>query len=98
MTSSPESRGCTAPGATSLQEREWVTVVWNDPINLMSYVVYVFRRHFGYPLAKAERLMREVHEKGRAVVARGSREQAEADVFAMHSYGLHATLELAGQD
>lgn len=75
----------------------WVTIVWNDPVNLMSYVAYVFRVHFGYAEAKAERLMRQVHEEGRAVVSSGNREQMEVDVQAMHSYGLWATLQRSGQ-
>jgi ATP-dependent Clp protease adaptor protein ClpS len=69
----------------------WVTIVWNDPINTMSYVTYVFQTYFGYQRAKAERLMRDVHEKGRAVVSTGSREEMERDTEAMHEYGLWAT-------
>lgn len=71
----------------------WVTIVWNDPVNLMSYVTYVFRSYFGYPEAKAEKLMREVHEEGRSAVSAGNREQMEVDVQAMHSFGLWATLQ-----
>lgn len=71
----------------------WRTVVWNDPINLMDYVTGVFCRHFGYSLARSTALMLEVHHKGRAVVSRGLRERMEADVVALHGYGLHATLE-----
>ena len=74
-------------------ELPWITLVWNDPVNLMSYVTYVFQEYFGYDKAKAERLMLDVHEKGRAVVANGSREEMERDVQAMHEYGLWATLE-----
>jgi ATP-dependent Clp protease adaptor protein ClpS len=74
----------------------WVTLVWNDPVNLMSYVTYVFRSYFGYPEAKATRLMRQVHEEGRAVVSSGNREQMEVDVQAMHSFGLWATLQQGG--
>lgn len=73
----------------------WVTVVWNDPVNLMSYVTYVFQTYFGYPKKKAERLMLDVHEKGKAAVSSGSREEMERDVEAMHSYGLWATLQKA---
>ncbi len=73
--------------------RAWVTIVWNDPVNLMSYVSYVFRSYFGYPAERAERLMRQVHEEGRATVARGAREQMEAHVQAMHGFGLWATVE-----
>ncbi|WP_338073762.1 ATP-dependent Clp protease adapter ClpS [Kineococcus siccus] len=71
----------------------WVTIVWNDPVNLMSYVTYVFRTHFGYSESKAEALMMDVHSKGRAAVSTGSREQMERDVEAMHGYGLWATLQ-----
>ena len=71
----------------------WVTIVWNDPVNLMSYVTYVFQKHFGYPKEKATRLMRDVHEKGKAVVSSGTREEMERDVEAMHGYGLWATLQ-----
>jgi ATP-dependent Clp protease adaptor protein ClpS len=70
----------------------WVTIVWNDPINLMSYVTFVFMNYFGYPRAKAESLMLDVHKKGRAVVSAGAREAMERDVTAMHSYGLWATV------
>lgn len=76
----------------------WCAVVWNDPVNLMSYVVFVFRRYFGYSRLVAEQLMMQVHEDGRAIVSRGSRERVETDVQAMHSFGLQATLERAGQD
>ncbi|OJV57930.1 MAG: ATP-dependent Clp protease adapter ClpS [Cellulomonas sp. 73-145] len=73
--------------------RPWVTIVWNDPVNLMSYVAYVFRSYFGYSEQKAERLMLQVHQEGRAVVATGSREAMEVDVQAMHGFGLWATLQ-----
>jgi ATP-dependent Clp protease adaptor protein ClpS len=75
----------------------WVTIVWNDPVNLMTYVSYVFRSYFGYPADKAERLMRQVHEEGRAVVSAGNREQMEVDVQAMHGFGLWATLQPGGE-
>ena len=70
----------------------WVTIVWNDPVNLMSYVTYVFMTYFHYPREKAEKLMMQVHQDGRSVVSSGSREEMERDVAAMHSYGLWATL------
>ncbi|GAA1824111.1 ATP-dependent Clp protease adapter ClpS [Nesterenkonia flava] len=70
-------------------------VVWNDPVNLMSYVAWVFRSYFGHSKEKAHQLMLQVHHDGRAVVATGPREKAERDVTAMHSYGLQATLEEA---
>lgn len=71
----------------------WVTIVWNDPVNLMSYVTYVFQSYFGYPKEKAEKLMLDVHRKGKAVVSSGTREEMERDVTAMHGFGLWATLE-----
>jgi ATP-dependent Clp protease adaptor protein ClpS len=73
--------------------KPWIVIVWDDPINLMSYVTYVFQSYFGFARPKAERLMLAVHTQGQAVVASGPREQAEMHVEAMHSYGLWATLE-----
>ncbi|OJX66250.1 MAG: ATP-dependent Clp protease adapter ClpS [Micrococcales bacterium 72-143] len=70
----------------------WVLIVWNDPINLMNYVVHVFRSYFGYPREEAERLMLLVHHKGHAVVASGPREEVERHAQAMHDYGLQATI------
>ena len=71
----------------------WVAIVWNDPINLMSYVSYVFQKLFGYSQAKADELMLDVHEKGRAAVSNGTREKVELDVFRLHEHGLWATME-----
>ncbi|MFY9325715.1 MAG: ATP-dependent Clp protease adapter ClpS [Candidatus Nanopelagicales bacterium] len=71
----------------------WVCIVWNDPINLMGYVTYVFMSYFGYSKSKADKLMMDVHTKGKAIVNQGSREEMERDVSAMHSYGLMSTLE-----
>jgi ATP-dependent Clp protease adaptor protein ClpS len=71
----------------------WVTIVWNDPVNLMSYVSYVFQTYFGYPESKAKKLMMDVHEKGRAVVSKGGREEMERDTEAMHEFGLWATFQ-----
>ena len=71
----------------------WITIVWNDPVNLMSYVTYVFKQYFGYPETKAEKLMMQVHKEGKAVVSNGGREEMERDVQAMHGYGLWATME-----
>jgi len=73
-------------------DRPWITIVWNDPVNLMSYVTYVFMTYFHYPREKAEKLMWQVHNDGRAVVSSGTREEMERDVTAMHSFGLWATL------
>ncbi|AAZ56405.1 ATP-dependent Clp protease adapter ClpS [Thermobifida fusca] len=71
----------------------WVTIVWNDPVNLMSYVTYVFQKVFGYPKAKAQKLMEDVHYKGKAVVSSGTREEMERYVTILHQYGLWATLQ-----
>ena len=71
----------------------WITIVWNDPINLMSYVTHVFMTMFGYPKAKAEKLMLDVHRRGKAVVSSGTRERMELDVTTLHGYGLWATLQ-----
>jgi len=71
----------------------WVVLVWNDPINLMSYVAFVFRKLFGYSEQKANELMLDVHHKGRAVVSNGTREKAEADVARLHEHGLWATMQ-----
>ena len=91
----------TAPIATPSVDSEnelaldnpWKVIVWDDPINLMSYVTFVFRKVFGYSKEKAEQLMMQVHVEGRAVVSSGNREKAELDVFRLHEHGLWATLE-----
>lgn len=77
-------------------EHPWQTVVWDDPVNLMSYVAYVFRLHFGFDRAESERLMLLVHTEGSAVLAEGSREEMELHVEAMHGYGLWATVRQGG--
>jgi ATP-dependent Clp protease adaptor protein ClpS len=74
-------------------DRPWVVLVWNDPINLMSYVTFVLQKLFGYSREKATRLMLQVHHEGRAVVSNGPREQAELDVFRLHEHGLWATMQ-----
>ena len=74
-------------------DKPWIVIVWNDPINLMSYVVLVFQKLFGYDRAKATELMLDVHHKGRAVVSNGTREKAEMDVFRLHEHGLWATMQ-----
>lgn len=85
-------------GAVATRTDEpWVTIVWNDPVNLMSYVTYVFQSYFGFSRHDAEARMREVHEKGRSVVSSGGREKMEVDVQAMHGYGLWATLQRSGE-
>jgi ATP-dependent Clp protease adaptor protein ClpS len=74
------------------RDRPWIVIVWNDPVNLMSYVTLVFQKLFGYSRAKATQLMLQVHEEGKAVVSSGSREKAEHDVARLHAHGLWATL------
>ncbi len=84
-----------APAEQAQDAPAWVTVVWDDPVNLMSYVTYVFREYFNYPQAKAEKLMLQVHHQGKAVVSSGNREAMERDVMAMQNYSLWATMEQA---
>jgi len=74
-------------------DRPWIVIVWNDPVNLMSYVVLVFQKVFGYSREKATKLMLEVHHDGKSVVSHGTREKAEIDVARLHSHGLWATME-----
>ncbi|WP_425606979.1 ATP-dependent Clp protease adapter ClpS [Ornithinimicrobium faecis] len=103
MSSFPSANGPAAPGPQEAGqvavldrpevEMPWVTIVWNDPVNLMSYVSWVFQSHFGYSKEKAEKLMMQVHEDGRSVVSSGTREKMEADTEAMHGYGLWATFQ-----
>jgi ATP-dependent Clp protease adaptor protein ClpS len=73
-------------------DRPWIVIVWNDPINLMSYVTLVFQKLFGYSREKATQLMMQVHNEGKAVVSSGPREKAEHDVARLHAHGLWATL------
>jgi ATP-dependent Clp protease adaptor protein ClpS len=75
------------------QDVPWIVIVWNDPINLMSYVTFVFQKLFGYTKEKATKLMLDVHYKGKAVVSSGPREKAELDVFRLHEHGLWATMQ-----
>lgn len=86
----PSDLASSAPFATS---RQWRTVVHNDPVNLMTYVEWVFTSYFGMDQRAARATMLKVHNNGRAVVSRGSREAMEADAQAMHTYGLWATIE-----
>jgi ATP-dependent Clp protease adaptor protein ClpS len=76
-----------------LVDTPWIVLVWNDPINLMTYVTYVFQKLFGYSLEQATKLMLDVHHKGRAVVSNGPREKCELDVFRLHEHGLWATMQ-----
>ena len=80
-------------GDVTATDGPWQTVVWNDPVNLMSYVTFVFQQYFGFAREKAETLMLQVHQDGRCIVSSGGREEMERDVRAMHEYGLWATLE-----
>ena len=95
------TRASTAPveveepdvGQVPATDVPWIVLVWNDPINLMSYVTFVLQKLFGYSREKATALMLDVHHKGRAVVASGSREKCELDVFRLHEHGLWATMQ-----
>ena len=73
-------------------DRPWIVIVWNDPVNLMTYVTFVFQKLFGFTREHAERLMFQVHYEGKAVVSSGTREKAEYDVARLHAHGLWATL------
>ena len=75
------------------EERPWVVIVWNDPINLMSYVTLVLQKLFGYSLQQATKLMLQVHNDGKAVVSSGNREKSELDVSRLHAHGLWATMQ-----
>ena len=77
----------------TVTDKPWIVVVWNDPVNLMSYVVFVFQKLFGYSREKATELMLDVHHKGKAAVSSGNREKAEADVYRLHAHGLWATMQ-----
>ena len=95
------TRSATAPveverpetGEVTEPARPWLVIVWNDPINLMSYVTWVFQKLFGYSLQKATKLMMDVHTKGKAVVSSGNREKAEFDTYRLHAHGLWATMQ-----
>jgi ATP-dependent Clp protease adaptor protein ClpS len=80
-------------GQETTTDKPWLVIVWNDPINLMSYVTFVLQKLFGYSKEKATALMLDVHNKGRAVVSTGTRERAELDVYRLHEHGLWATME-----
>lgn len=95
MTVAPDRVDRPDADEASAPDRPWQVIVWNDPVNLMSYVVYVFRKLFGYSHEKATRLMLEVHHQGRAVVSDGPLEKAESDCHRLHHHGLWATLERA---
>ena len=92
-TSPVEVEPTVTPDEVTFLAKPWVTIVWNDPVNLMSYVAFVFQKYFGYDKAKSEKLMLQVHREGKSAVSSGSREEIERDVQAMHEYGLWATME-----
>ena len=96
MTSMPSTVESPTIDETTSPDRPWIVIVWNYPINLMSYVTFVFQKLFGYSLEKATSLMLDLHHKGRAVVSSGPREKAELDVFRLHEHGLWATMEHSG--
>jgi len=97
------SSATSAPGVVELErpadseheehDRPWIVVVWNDPINLMSYVTLVLQKLFGYSLQQATKLMLQVHNEGKAVVSSGNREKSELDVSRLHAHGLWATMQ-----
>ncbi len=93
MTTAPVRTDRPETGEQDDVDRPWQVVVWNDPINLMSYVVFVFRKLFGFTEEKATRLMLAVHNEGRATVSSGTREKAELDCYRLHHHGLWATME-----
>jgi len=93
MTSAPATETVESADADVAADPPWVTIVWNDPVNLMSYVTYVFITVLGHPKPRAEKLMFDVHHKGRAAVSNGSREQMEIDVAKLQGAGLWATLQ-----
>ena len=91
-TIAPERLDEPAGSEATAPDRPWLVIVWNDPINLMSYVTWVFQKLFGYTRAKATKLMLQVHHEGRAVVSSGAREKAELDCYRLHAHGLWATI------
>ncbi|GAA2721418.1 ATP-dependent Clp protease adapter ClpS [Actinocorallia aurantiaca] len=93
MTSAPATVQRPDADEETRPDLPWLTIVWNDPVNLMSYVTYVFQTVFGFAREKAEKLMLDVHHKGRAVVDSGTREEMERNVEVLHSYGLWATVK-----
>lgn len=93
MTTAPIEVESPAADSATAHIPVWDVVVWDDPVNLMSYVVWVFRTLFAYPVEEATRLMLQVHHEGRAIVDSGPREQAEMSAFRLHHHGLWATLE-----
>jgi len=89
----PGTREETGVKTADATDTPWVTIVWDDPVNLMTYVTYVFQKLFGYSEPQATKLMMQVHNEGKAVVSAGSRESMEVDVSKLHAAGLWATLQ-----
>jgi ATP-dependent Clp protease adaptor protein ClpS len=94
MTTAPAEIEVGEPAGSDEVDRDvpWIVIVWNDPINLMSYVTLVFQKLFGYSRARATELMLQVHHEGKAIVSSGTREKAEHDVSRLHAHGLWATM------
>ncbi len=92
-TLAPERSGDVVVDDAEETDRPWVTVVWNDPVNLMNYVTYVFQKLFGYDEPTATKLMLQVHNEGRAIVSSGAKERMESDASRLHAYGLWASYQ-----
>ncbi|WP_026555366.1 ATP-dependent Clp protease adapter ClpS [Arthrobacter sp. 35W] len=97
VSTAPETARGTETMELTAPDIPWVLIVWNDPVNLMSYVSYVFESYFGYSPAKAAELMLQVHTEGKSAVAHGSKEKMEAHAVAMHGFGLWATVQKDGK-
>jgi ATP-dependent Clp protease adaptor protein ClpS len=89
----PGSLGQRHADSSVATQRPWVTIVWDDPVNLMNYVTYIFQKLFGYSEPKATELMLQVHNEGKAIVSSGARETMEVDVTKLHAAGLWATMQ-----
>jgi len=75
----------------------WAVIVWNDPVNLMSYVVFVFMKVLAFTKEKAAQHMLEVHHKGKSCVAIETREKAELYYQQIQAHGLTVTMESVEQ-
>ena len=93
VSTAPQRVEETVPDEVVVPDTPWIALVWNDPVNLMTYVVYVLQKLFGYSRDKATQLMLQVHHEGKAVVSSGTREKIEADVARLHGHGLWATMQ-----
>lgn len=97
VSTAPEADQAQSTKVFATPDAPWELIVWNDPVNLMSYVSYVFQSYFGYSEAKASALMMQVHTEGKSAVAQGAKEKMEAHAVAMHGFGLWATVHKGGQ-